>query len=100
MGTTFLTYMLPWTLSRDSKRWSVVQAIFVSRAAMFSIHNFTRVSFIFTVGDLKIIDVTGMDVPDQYICSKGNFKKKMDKFRLYFNKFICCVFGVQPFQLE
>ena len=25
---------------------------------------------------------------------------KMDEFRLYFNNFICCVFGVQPFQLE
>ena len=34
LGNTFLTYMLPWRLSRDSKRWSVVQRIFVSKAAM------------------------------------------------------------------
>ena len=44
---------------------------------MVSIHNFTRVSFKFTLGDLKIVDLTGMDVPDQYIWSKSNFKKKM-----------------------
>ena len=61
---------------------------------MVSIRNFTRVSFKFTVGGLKIMDLTGMDVPDQYVWSKNNFKKKMDEFRLYFNKFICCVFVV------
>ena len=92
--------MLPLRLSRDSKRWSVVQHIFVSKAAMVSIDNFTRVSFKFTVGDLKIVVLTGMDVPDQYICSKSNFKKKMNEFRIYFNKFIRYVFGGQPFQLE
>ena len=93
--------MLPWRLSRDSKRWSVVEHIFGSKAAMVSIHNFTRVPFKLTLGDLKIIDLTGMDVPDQYIWSKGNFKKKTDEFRLYFtDKFICCVLGEQPFQLE
>ena len=63
--------MLPWRLSRDSKRWSVVQHIFVSKAVMVSIHNCTRVSFKFIVGDLKMIDLTGMDVPDQYIWSKS-----------------------------
>ena len=59
---------------------------------------------IFTVlihsGGPNIIDLTVMDVPDQYIWSKSNFKKKMCEFRIYFNNFICCVFGVQPFQLE
>ena len=67
---------------------------------MVSIHNFTRVSFKFTLGDMKIIDLTGMDVLDQYIWSKSNFKKKMNELQLYFNKFICCVFGGQPYQLE
>ena len=47
-----------------------------------------------------IIDLTGMDVTDQYIWSKSNFKKKMDEFRIYFNNCICCEFGVQPFQFE
>ena len=46
---------------------------------MVSIYNFTRVSFKFTLGDLKIIDLTGMDVPDQYIWSKSSFKKKMNE---------------------
>ena len=35
-----------------------------------------------------------MDVSDQYIWSKNNCKQKMDEFRVYFNNFICCVFGV------
>ena len=69
--------MFPWILSRDSKIWSVVQYIFVSKPAMISVHNFTRVSFKFTVlvGDLKLIDLTRMDLPDQYIWSKSNCKK-------------------------
>ena len=49
---------------------------------------------------VSIIELIGMDVPDQYIWSKGNLKQKMDEFRLYYNNFICCVFGVQSFQLE
>ena len=47
---------------------------------MVSIHNFTRVSFKFTVGDLNIIDLTGMDVSDQYIWSKSTLKRKWMNF--------------------
>ena len=43
------------------------------------------------------MELTGMDVSDQYIWSKSNFKKKMDKFTLYFSKCISCLFGVQAF---
>ena len=66
--------MLPWRLSRDFRRWGVVQHNFVIFAAIVSIHKFTRVSFKFTVGALKIIQLIGMDVSDQYIWSKSNFK--------------------------
>ena len=97
LRTTFLTYMLQWRLSLDSNRRSVAQHILVGKAAMVSILNFTRVSFKITVGDLKSMDLTGMDVSDQYIWSKSNFKKKMYKFTLYFSKCICCLFGVQAF---
>ena len=48
---------------------------------------------------VSIIELIGMDVPDQYIWSKGNLKQKMDEFRLYFNNCFCFVFGVQPYQL-
>ena len=51
-------------------------------------------------GCLQIIELIGMDVFDQYIWGKSNFIQKMDEFRLYFNKLICSVFGVQPIQLE
>ena len=89
--------MLQWRLSLDSNRRSVAQHILVGKAAMVSILNFTSVSFKITVGDLKSMDLTGMDVSDQYIWSKSNFKKKMYKFTLYFRKCICCLFGVQAF---
>ena len=49
LADTFLTYMLPWRLSRDSKRWSVVQHIFVSFAAMIIIYELTRLFFKFPV---------------------------------------------------
>ena len=75
MANTFITCMLKWRLSRDSKRWSVVQHIFVSFAAMVSIHKCTRVPIKFTVGG--IIEVIAMHVPDQYIWSESNLKQKM-----------------------
>ena len=37
LATTILTHMLPWRLPRDFKRWSVVQHIFVSFAAMVTV---------------------------------------------------------------
>ena len=66
--------MLPWRLSGDCKRWSVVQYIFASFEAMVSIHKFTRISFKFAVSGQKIIELIGQDVTDQCIWSKGNFK--------------------------
>ena len=68
-------------------------------------HKFSWISFKFTVDVPKIVQLTGIDVPDECIRIKNKFKHKMDKFQVYFNNYCIfavsvCVLGVQPSQLE
>ena len=65
---------------------------------MHNIDKFTRIAIKFVKYVSKIVQLTGMDVLDQYIWSKNKFIHKMVEFRG--NNFTCFVYGVQLFQLE
>ena len=65
---------------------------------MDNIDKFIWISIEFAMNVSKIVSLNGMNGLDQYFWSKNNFKQKMVKFRV--NNFTCCVYCVQPFQLE